>query len=233
MTVSTLPRHLDLRHHDAAGQDGATLQAFDSLLPGESFLLLAGADPRSLLDRLVFDRRGLFEWSPLEEGPEIWRVEVTRRNASPDSLRQVTEALGWDHDRLEAMEERAFAARGAGDLAEAKRLFAEFARGLRRHIGFEEQLLFPAFEEASGLPAHAGPTAVMRVEHRQIEALLEVIEAQIGVEGGLVLQSRTALHRVLGDHNVKEEEILYPSTDGLLGPIASDHLLGRIQAFRS
>jgi hypothetical protein len=36
---------------------------------------------------------------------------------------------------------------------------------------------------------------------------------------------------VLGDHNVKEEEILYPGTDEILGAEDADRLVSRIQRY--
>ena len=69
----------------------------------------------------------------------------------------------------------------------------------------------------------------MRAEHRQIETLIELIGRALAGEGA-ALSLRTELHRVLGDHNVKEEKIVYPATDQLLEPEERDALVGRIQA---
>ncbi len=143
------------------------------------------------------------------------------------------EALSWDHDRLDALEEAAFRARAAGALQEAFNLYAEFAVGLRRHIGFEEELLFPAFEVASGMPPSAGPTAVMRAEHREIRELLDQIAGEIGNAAAPVESLRRSFHAVLGDHNLKEEHVLYPGTDQLLGPEEADRLVRSIQSYTS
>lgn len=40
-----------------------------------------------------------------------------------------------------------------------------------------------------------------------------------------------AVHRLLHEHNVKEEQVLYPTTDRLLSEAERDELVGRIQAF--
>jgi regulator of cell morphogenesis and NO signaling len=42
--------------------------------------------------------------------------------------------------------------------------FEEFKAGLEQHIVWEEEILFPSFEQKFGLPG--GPTEVMRWEHR-------------------------------------------------------------------
>lgn len=228
--LATTTKTLDCRALDPPACLRSVLSRFDSLAPGESLVLESGEDPLPLLAALRSQRQGLFEWSPLEVEASRWRIEVTRRDAAPGGLREVTEALAWDHDRLEAIEAEAFAARAAGDPAGARDRFALFARGLRRHIRFEDNLLFPEFEARSGMGPEAGPTAVMRTEHREIEALLDRIREAIGGPGPSADKLRTDLHRILGDHNVKEEQILYPGTDRLMTPAERDDLVGRIQA---
>jgi len=224
-------RTIDLRTLEAAGRLAAAFSAFDTLAAGGSFVLVAYEDPAPLLERLQKERPGLFEWSPFEEGPEFFRVEIVRRRTGAGA-RGVSEALGWDHDRLEDLEGKAFAERGAGHYAEAAVVYGTFARGLRRHIGFEEDLLFPEFERCSGLPADAGPTAVMRAEHRTIEDLIDEIERGIGDPALDLEGARRSLHQVLGDHNLKEERVLYPGTDRLMTEDERDELVRRIQAYR-
>ena len=161
-TAITVERPLDLRSVAPGERAARVLAVFDALAPAETLVLLGGDASGDVLRGLQNERRGLFEWSVLEPGPAIWRIAISRRDGTTGPLRGVNEALSWDHDRLEAIEEAAFRKRGAGDLQGAYELYAEFAAGLRRHIGFEEELLFPAFEERTGFPPTAGPTAVMR-----------------------------------------------------------------------
>lgn len=228
-TTTLLAAPLDL----TAAPDApvSILRLFDALEPGER---LVADVPRAVaplaLAALQAGRKGLFEWSILAEG-ETLRVELLRRSVPEGELRGVTEALGWDHDRLEEIEAAAFAARAAGDFEKAVQLYGAFATGLRRHIRFEEELLFPVFERKLGFPPQAGPTAVMRYEHREIEALIAQIGAEIGLADSGAEGTRARLHAVLGDHNMKEERILYPHTDGALGPEEADALVCDIQAF--
>ena len=48
---------------------------------------------------------------------------------------------------------------------------AEFTCGLSRHINVEEGVLFPTFEQMTGMTT--GPTTVMRSEHVEIRRLME------------------------------------------------------------
>jgi regulator of cell morphogenesis and NO signaling len=229
--ASTIERDLDLRTRPGEGGVEGALTRFDGLAPGESLVVVTSGPATDLLERLQRDRRGAFEWSPLETGPRIWRTEVTRRKAPGGVQRGVLEALAWDHDRLDSLERAAFRARESGDLQSAFDLYSRFAAGLRRHIGFEEDLLVPAFEERAGLPSTAGPTAVMRAEHREIRELLDRIDGSIADAASSPEGLRARFHAVMKDHNEKEEGVLYPSVDELLGPDEADLLVRRIQGY--
>ncbi len=207
------------------------LAAFDSLAPGERLLLRSVSSPLRLLNEFQSARKGIFEWSVVEAGPDSWKVEVFRRDAPTGQRRGIGEGLAWDHDRLDSLESAAFSARSAGDFSAARDHYARFACGLRRHIGFEEEILFPAFEEKTGLDPTCGPTSVMRLEHGEIQFLLGRIEHAIGEPDADVVAMRSRFHEVLSEHNEKEEEVLYPAADGLFSAEDADALFALIQRF--
>lgn len=229
MIATTAPSLVDLSPLAEPERAAALLTAFDRLEPGAFLVLATEGPPAALLACLQAERKGLFEWSPLQAGPASHRTLVTRRQAQAGAAREVNEALAWDHDRLDALEQRTFELVAAQDLAGACAAWAEFVFGLKRHIRFEEELLFPAFERACGVPPERGPTAVMRLEHRDIEALIDAIGEAL--EDGFGAPSlRASLHDVLGQHNEKEEHVLYPATDRALSAEERDALVARIQA---
>jgi len=211
------------------GEGDEVLTAFDTLAAGQSLVIRAERVPAELLHRLQQERKGTFEWSVLQADRALCRIRLTRRASTHGDNREVNEALAWDHDRLEALDQQAFERLSAGDEGGARAAWSEFTFGLRRHIRFEEDLLFPTFEERLGVPPEAGPTAVMRAEHREIERLMEAMGEAFGNQGE-ILRLRAELHRVLGDHNFKEERVLYPATDRALDPEERDALVARIQA---
>jgi uncharacterized protein (DUF2249 family) len=227
--VATLLASLDVRTL-GGGCAEAVFAAFDKLQPGEALVVVSAHAPKKLLGRLQGERPGLFEWSPLEAGPAVWRTRLDRRDAAPGAKRGVNEALSWDHDRLDQLDRSVFEARKAGDYAAAGSAFAEFELGLRRHIRFEEEILFPEFEERTGLPPHGGPTGVMRAEHREIEAILEGLRGAVTAPGPAAETLHDDLMRVLGWHNEKEEGVLYPGVDKLMGDDEKDGLVRRIQS---
>jgi len=230
MTFATAPALvLDIRSLVPDERYRGLPESFDRLRPGERLRVVTEEDPRPLLRRFQLERSGAFEWIPLESGPETWVTEIVRRAANVGELRRLGEALGWDHDRLDDLAARAFAARADGRPGSARLLWQGFSAGLRRHIRFEEQVLFPVFEEKTGASPDAGPTAVMRSEHRAIETLLGAIGAVMSLADPAADALRTELLSLLRGHNEKEELVLYPGTDRLLAPEESDALVARLQ----
>lgn len=222
---------LDLRGIQAHGRKLELLSRFDALAPGERLLIRSDSRAHEQLEALQRERKGLFEWTPARGSSGVYEIEVSRREATLGQRRSVLDALAWDHDRLDALDEAAFHALATGDAPKARSLFAAFARGLERHIRFEEELLFPVVEERAGFSPDAGPTAVMRFEHIEIRARLAEVEAALATSSSSPARARAQLHAILEDHNLKEEQLLYPLADSVLGPDDSDGLVGRIQRF--
>jgi iron-sulfur cluster repair protein YtfE (RIC family) len=116
-----------------------------------------------------------------------------------------------DHDRLDDLF-KTFQRLKRSDFAKAKEAFKEFKIGLQRHIVWEEDLLFPLWEEKTGM-SEGGPTFVMRHEHRQIGQQLEAIHDKVAEQNPDSDQEEAALLNILGSHNMKEERVLYPGID--------------------
>ncbi len=130
-------------------------------------------------------------------------------------MNNVLEFMGKDHDRLDGIFEE-FKAMRHNEKTKTNSLFHEFKVGLQRHIVWEEEILFPLFEDQTGMK-NEGPTAVMREEHRQIRDILDRIHNKLKeakTEGLDTLEAN--LLAVLKPHNDKEESILYPWIDSSL-----------------
>jgi len=68
--------------------------------------------------------------------------------------------MSVDHDRLDEIFE-GFKKLKDDDIDAAGKLFLEFKTGLLQHINWEEDILFPVFEQKTGIH-DTGPTAIMR-----------------------------------------------------------------------
>lgn len=94
-------------------------------------------------------------------------------------------------------------------------LWAKFEKETLHHFDLEEQILFPAFEEQTGMTA--GPTMVMRQEHAQVKAMLEQMASAIEQQDiERAMGSSESIMIFIQQHNMKEEQILYPMTDNHL-----------------
>ncbi len=51
---------------------------FDALAPGQAFQLVNDHDPIPLYYQFQMERPGLFAWEKIENGPETWRVNISR-----------------------------------------------------------------------------------------------------------------------------------------------------------
>lgn len=54
-------------------------QAFEDLNPGDAFILVNDHDPKPLYYQFKYEREGQFDWNYLEEGPQVWRVQVGKK----------------------------------------------------------------------------------------------------------------------------------------------------------
>lgn len=90
---------------------------------------------------------------------------------------------------------------------------------LRRHIYVEEELLFPPLRQAG----MTGPILVMLREHAQMWPILDALEQGLadGVSDDVPRTACRQLYILLQHHNPKEEQILYPQVDRVLGHSAS------------
>jgi len=100
--------------------------------------------------------------------------------------------------------------------SELKSVFEKFVMETEKHFAKEEKVLFPHAEQSMG--SDAGPTAVMRMEHEQMRALIGNLKPLIEKENkeGFLGETETLLV-LMQQHNMKEEQILYPMIDRMVG----------------
>jgi len=127
----------------------------------------------------------------------------------------ISEFLNQQHRHCDEEFSRAEAVADGGDVATAGQHFQRFKIAMEGHFSTEEEVLFPRFEALTGNVG--GPTAVMRDEHAQMRALLG--DMGLALDGGdaddFLDQSETLLI-LMQQHNLKEEEMLYPMMDQVL-----------------
>ncbi len=140
----------------------------------------------------------------------------------------VMDFMGKDHDRLDEIFRR-FAELNPENKLKQKHLFHDFNIGLKRHIVWEEEILFPIFESKTGM-LDSSPTYVMRLEHKEIKDYLERIHnafAKNNAKGINLLEQ--GILSVLTEHNEKEESVLYPWIDDSLDEKEIKEVLSKME----
>ena len=124
----------------------------------------------------------------------------------------IKELMAQDHKDCDQIFADAEKAASTEDWTTATQAFNEFIDVMQRHLGIEENDLFPAFEAATGMTM--GPTEMMRMEHGQMRELFsemrEAIEQQNSDD---YLGASETLLILMQQHNMKEEQILYTMMD--------------------
>ena len=73
------PMQLDVRVIPPREKHPTIFQTFEALEPGGSFVLINDHDPFPLRYQFEATRAGEFGWEYLEQGPVVWRVQISRR----------------------------------------------------------------------------------------------------------------------------------------------------------
>jgi len=106
----------------------------------------------------------------------------------------------------------------------AKEFFEKFKEKTLLHFKKEEDILFPEFEQKTGIVM--GPTQVMRMEHNQARELLKRMEEALERRNKEeFLSLGESLMILIQQHNMKEEQILYPMSDQNLN---SDEMVSKM-----
>ena len=96
----------------------------------------------------------------------------------------------------------------------------KFISDLTHHFSMEEKVMFPAFEDATGMTQ--GPTMVMRIEHEQMKQLLNSLQEDVNKKDkDHFFGVSESLMMLMQQHNMKEEQMLYKMADMHLGTLVS------------
>jgi hemerythrin-like domain-containing protein len=135
----------------------------------------------------------------------------------------IYESMSSDHRRCDDLFAAAEQAAGAGDWEAAAADFNAFREATERHFAMEEGVLFPDFEQRTG--QDMGPCAVMRMEHQQMRGMFQAMgEAVDAKDKDAYLGHADTLMVYMQQHNLKEEQMLYPMMDQVFGAESDDLL---------
>ena len=96
----------------------------------------------------------------------------------------------------------------------------KFITDLLHHFDMEEKVMFPTFEEVTGMTQ--GPTMIMRMEHDQMRQLLNALQEDLDKKDkNHFFGVSESLMMLMQQHNMKEEQMLYAMADMHLGSLVS------------
>lgn len=134
-------------------------------------------------------------------------------------MKTITQPMTRDHRQCDDLFVQAESAVMHQAWDDAERHVAVLDKAMKRHFETEEKRLFPAMQAAS---AQAGdPIGIMSMEHEQMRYLI----ARLGVavaerEKTDALGTCETLLVTMQQHNMKEEQVLYPMADRLVPALA-------------
>ncbi|GJQ48470.1 hypothetical protein KsCSTR_40840 [Candidatus Kuenenia stuttgartiensis] len=70
---------LDVRNIIPRERHPKIFNTFDGLRAGEMMVLINDHDPKPLKYQLEAERPGQMEWKYIEQGPDIWKVEIVKK----------------------------------------------------------------------------------------------------------------------------------------------------------
>jgi iron-sulfur cluster repair protein YtfE (RIC family) len=138
---------------------------------------------------------------------------VEGRSAGAEPAEWLSQVLVREHGEIDG------ALKACADVPvpgpEARAALKRAVGELRRHIYVEEELLFPPLQ-AAGM---TGPILVMLREHAQMWPVLATLDRELvqGVGDDELRRACRQLLVLLQHHNPKEEQIIYPQVDHVVG----------------
>lgn len=224
---------LDLTGQTAEQIEKSAEQAFAEQ-GTQGFVLTTDSDLKSLCLRFLARHNRKFTWSPLALGPDVWRVEIARREFADDP-ETLEDFLGLDHERLHSLLNRLLSAvkQKTEEITEA---YEQFEFALLRHFAIEQELLFPEFNFVAHLKY--GPLAeVLTEQHEVIVRTLAKLRPLVlaltadppASDAEEMIYLGEHIRLTLDPHFEKEETSLLPISDEMLPVEKKLHLLSAMK----
>jgi len=141
-------------------------------------------------------------------------------------MSSIKEFMSQDHrecDEIFAQMEEAIASKSSESFSK----FELFEDSLTNHFKMEEMVLFPMFEQKTGMSQ--GPTQVMVMEHEQMRELLSKMQTAVEAnDNDKFFGLSETLMILMQQHNMKEEQMLYTMIEQHLGD-DSEHIISRMR----
>jgi regulator of cell morphogenesis and NO signaling len=212
---------LDVTQIEPKLKHSTIFQKFDALSGGEAFVIHNNHDPKPLYYQMVAERGETFGWEYLEEGPEIWKVKISKLNFSTEPP-TIGELVTEDFRKADVFNKYGldFCCGGTKSLKEAC-----------EEKGINEKEVEKALSEVESLPKNRHQDFnsweldflvdyILNIHHKYVKSsvtmLYDVSQKVANVHGEnhpeviKIAGLFETIARELDTHIVKEETILFP-----------------------
>jgi regulator of cell morphogenesis and NO signaling len=156
-----------------------------------------------------------------------WRLLMKSNFGGGMEIDLLSKHFENDHERLTGLLKQ-YQSFKSVDFPRAKENFEAFQFGLRRHMAWEEEVLFPLFERKTGIEA-GGATDILREHHRNILSYLRALEKKLLLNDRDTSDEEILLLDLLEVHDRMEEDFLYPAMDQLITDAENDAAISAIR----
>ena len=182
---------------------------FEGLGEDETATVISTDNYYSAIKEFQQQHGGRFIWAALLEGNPVYKGVLTKPASGSKLTQSVYNYMAKDHTRCDDLYAKGESALLEGDNEVGGEAISGFITGMLRHFKIEEEVLFPTFEENTGMIG--GPTEVMRMEHTQMKGILSQMQAAVASgDFGSIAGLGETLVILMQQHNMKEENMLYP-----------------------
>lgn len=199
-----------------------TLRMLRNASADEQFEIRVEGSPSDFFAALHDEDRQAYEHAPLDTEDQLF---VIHRRANLRA-RSVAEFLIWDHDRLDRLLDEVNQNIAEGDWDRACTRIRQFRTGLFHHADQEDNVLWTAIGELSD--EHYDLIQTMKDDHREfkdwVNEMVNAVEAHSRTE---FENANANLLGVMVEHNMKEENVLYPFLDRRLDDSTRGQLIRR------
>ncbi|HYE82285.1 MAG TPA: DUF2249 domain-containing protein [Clostridia bacterium] len=78
--MANFDAQVDARKYEPREKHPVIFKTFDSLKPRQKMELINDHDPKPLNYQFMAERPDQFGWEYLEQGPEVWRVAISKKH---------------------------------------------------------------------------------------------------------------------------------------------------------
>lgn len=199
----------------------AIFEIYDSLNPGEAFIIDNDHDPKPLYYQLLAERGQNFTWAYLENGPESWKVKIAK-NEIPQNEETIGEMVTKDYRKAQVFKSFGidFCCGGKKTLTEVCKKKGIDTEALQKAIELLKEA--PAASENDYSKWNPGflTDYIINTHHQYVKDnttfIMELANKVASVHGALhpeTIRVAEIFAKVANDltlHLMKEEKVLFP-----------------------